>query len=74
MALSEEHYKQLVKFANSQIGKAPFLVKDIARSKIKDTLASNTSDSLLSDAPFILDYTVREVLDALIAAVNKGDI
>ncbi len=74
MALSEDHYKQMVKFVNSKIDKAPFLVKDIARSKIRDTLVSPTADSLPSEVSFILDYTVREVLDALIAAVKKGDI
>jgi hypothetical protein len=74
MTLSEEHYKQLVKFVNFQIDKAPFLIKDIARAKIRGTLVSPNADILPADASFILDYTVREVLEALRTAVEKGEI
>jgi hypothetical protein len=74
MTLSEEHYKQLVKFVNFQLDKAPFLIKDIARGKIKAMLDSPTADVLPADASFIQDYTVREVLEALRTAVKKGEI
>jgi hypothetical protein len=74
MTLSEEHYKQLVKFVNFQLDKAPFLIKDIARGKIKAMLDSPTADVIPADASFIQDYTVREVLEALRTAVKKGEI
>lgn len=74
MTLSEEHYKQLVKFVNFQLDKAPFLIKDIARGKIRGMLDSSTADVLPANISFIQDYTVREVLDALMTAVKKSEI